>query len=100
MRRKLRAIWRWAALSITNVRWPCASGQSSVGVGGSCSRDSQCKMGSCDNNGVCQCTKDADCGSGGNWSCNKGTLGVGRNVCVDSSVKFDVGAQCMRDNQC
>jgi Cys-rich repeat protein len=77
----------------------CAT-ESSVGIGGSCSRDSQCKSGSCDNNGVCQCTQNSDCGSGGNWVCDKGTLGVGRNVCVNESATLDLGAQCMRDSQC
>jgi hypothetical protein len=77
----------------------CATG-SSVGLGGSCSRDSQCETGSCDNNGICQCTTDSDCGSGSNWRCDKGTLGVGRNVCVDTSAKRNLDAQCTRDSEC
>jgi hypothetical protein len=77
----------------------CAT-EDSVGIGGSCSRDSQCKSGSCDNNGVCQCTQDNDCGSGSNWHCDKGSLGVGRNVCVDDNAKLGLGDNCMRDSQC
>lgn len=77
----------------------CAT-ESSVALGNACSRDSQCQTGSCDNNGQCQCVRDSDCGTGSHWRCEKGTLGIGRNVCVDSSAKLDLDAQCLRDDQC
>ncbi|MEO8631541.1 MAG: Dickkopf N-terminal cysteine-rich domain-containing protein, partial [Betaproteobacteria bacterium] len=77
----------------------CAT-ESSVGLGGNCSRDTQCKTGSCDNNGSCQCTMDSDCGSSGNWQCDKGSLGLGRNICVDTSATRGLDAACVRDSEC
>jgi hypothetical protein len=71
---------------------------SSVALGGSCSKDAECNTGSCDNNGICQCTTDAHCG--GSAHCSKGTLGIGRNICVSDTPTLALGASCMRDDQC
>lgn len=70
----------------------------SVSLGGSCARDVQCKTGSCDNNGVCQCNDDGDCGSGA--SCDKGTLDLGRNICVSNTPTASLGDACIRSSQC
>ena len=70
----------------------------SVPLGGSCARDAQCTTGSCDNNGVCQCSQDGDCGSGA--SCDKGSLGLGRNICVSNAPTVTIGNACLRDSQC
>jgi hypothetical protein len=54
--------------------------ESSVAIGGSCLKDAQCKTGSCNNVGICQCKEDGDCNN--NEYCDKGgALGVGRNIC-------------------
>ncbi len=54
--------------------------ENSVLLGGSCSKDAQCKTGSCNNMEICQCKEDNDCNTG--EYCDKGgAFGVGRNTC-------------------
>lgn len=69
--------------------------ESSVGMGGTCSRDAQCTTGSCDNNGICQCKQNSHCGS--DEYCDTGSLGVGRNRCV--ALKSE-NAACSANDQC
>ena len=54
--------------------------EGSVPLGGSCVKDAQCKSGSCNNVGMCQCKQDSDCGNG--MYCDTGgVLGIGVNSC-------------------
>ncbi len=55
--------------------------KASVNLGGTCSKNAQCKTGSCNNIGICQCKNNSDCAS--DEYCDKGgALGIGRNSCA------------------
>ena len=73
--------------------------QAKLSNGKKCSRDGHCQSGECKGfkcvKMTDQCKKDKDCGSG-KW-CDKGTLGVGKNVC---KLKLANGKKCTRDGHC
>jgi Dickkopf N-terminal cysteine-rich region len=69
--------------------------ESSVALGGGCTRDAQCQSNSCNTDGVCQCKDAGDCGDG--RYCDTGSLGVGKNTCVREKPR---GASCSADKQC
>jgi hypothetical protein len=73
--------------------------QAKLKLGKKCSRDRHCSSGEC-KGFKCkkmkdQCKKDKDCGKG-KW-CDKGTVGVGKNICKS---KLKKGAKCVRKGQC
>ncbi len=72
----------------------CA-GADTLPVGGACCRDAQCASGSCNADGICQCTDNAQC-AGGQF-CDKGTLGIGKNQCVPAGTRCST---CDADKQC
>ncbi len=69
--------------------------EAAVGLGGSCIKDVECKTGSCNKDGNCQCKDSADCG-GGKY-CDTGTAGIGKNICKAHKKKGDT---CSADRQC
>jgi hypothetical protein len=69
--------------------------ESSVALDGSCTRDSQCRSGSCNTDRVCQCKDNPDCGDG--RYCDTGSLGVGKNTCLAKKARGD---RCSADKQC
>lgn len=70
--------------------------ESTVGLNGKCTRDVQCKSGSCNKDGLCQCAANTDCGS--NQYCDKGGVaGIGRNQCVRKKTENE---KCGADSQC
>jgi hypothetical protein len=66
-----------------------------LNIRASCIRDGECRSGSCDKDGACQCKADPDCGSG--FYCDDGSVSFGKNTCVRLKAS---GASCSRDGQC
>ncbi|MGM0578602.1 MAG: Dickkopf N-terminal cysteine-rich domain-containing protein [Myxococcota bacterium] len=64
-------------------------------VGQTCCRNAECRSGSCNKDGVCQCKDNGDCPDG--EYCDTGTAGIGRNTCVDYK---DSCESCSADKQC
>lgn len=69
--------------------------EASVALGGTCTRDAQCKTGSCNSDDVCQCTADTDCL--GTQYCHEGFAGIGQNRC---EAKRSEDEACGSDSQC
>ncbi len=69
--------------------------EASVNLGGRCIKDAECKSGSCDKDGKCQCKVNKDCGTG--KYCDTGTAGIGKNSCKAFKTKGD---KCSADKQC
>ena len=73
--------------------------QKKKALGKSCTRDGHCSSGECKGfkckKMVDKCKKDGDCGKG-KW-CNKGPLGIGKNVC---QAKRSKGKKCSRKGHC
>ncbi len=69
--------------------------EASVNLGGRCIKDAECKSGSCDKDGKCQCKVNKDCGTG--KYCDTGTAGIGKNSCKAFKKKDD---KCSADKQC
>jgi hypothetical protein len=73
--------------------------QNKLDLGKKCSRDGHCKSGECKGfkckKMVDECKKDKDCGKS-KW-CDKGTLGIGKNIC---KKKYAKGMKCGRKEEC
>ena len=70
--------------------------EASVGLNGDCIKDAQCTTGSCNSDGVCQCSSNNHCGDG-RYCDMGGLLGAGRNTCVALRAEND---NCSADDQC
>jgi hypothetical protein len=65
------------------------------GIGDQCDRDVQCRSGSCNGDGRCQCNTSFDCDDGS--YCDTGVGSFGKNQCL--ALKAE-GATCGDDKQC
>ena len=77
--------------------WPAGKciTEDSLNLGARCIKDAECKTGSCDKDGRCQCKKSSDCGSG--RYCDTGTVGIGKNSCKRSKGRNET---CSANKQC
>jgi hypothetical protein len=69
--------------------------EAAINLGDRCIKDAECKSGSCNDDGRCQCKVNTDCGRG--KYCDTGTSGIGQNSCKAFKQQGDA---CSADKQC